>query len=443
MGRAPSGQQSERASSSWAERRASDAPTRRCSALRACAPPVSPIPLAFADSREPSDTSRRLASQDGGSFVACSGLPKRSPARAWGITRYGFSSPPDLSARTRYGFSSAAPRTSQRAPRPNSRRLLHLSARPRPTSQQPSQRPAQPRHAPVGACSSCDDRRSEPDRRASIFLLGRAPSGQQSERASSSWAERRADNRASEHLPLGPSAERVMPPLVGARRFAPARRRSPPNACSGCQSAALRVRGGDNGTRYGFRSVCCHDLPGRAHSKRATTSQLASAQPRNNSKLAPAPTPNHLSARPRPASQQPPSSTPRQLPTTSPLAPPSLATTSVGDGSSVDDRRSEPRRRASIWNSWAERRADKHCPARAWGRQWNALRIPQRLLPRPPRSSPFQARNHLSARPRPASQQPPSSPPRQLPTTSPLAPAQPRNNLGRRRFLRRRPAQRA
>jgi len=51
-------------------------------------------------------------------------------------------------------------------------------------------------------------------------------------------------------------AEMRMPPRVGARRYAPARRRSPPDACSGCQSAALRVRGGDSPSAGGAEVEC-------------------------------------------------------------------------------------------------------------------------------------------------------------------------------------------
>ncbi len=217
----------------------------------------------------------------------------------------------------RYGFSSICCTDLTAHPRPASPRPLSA---PPPNLATTSQRaPAQPRHD-----LSARPRPTSPrPRSATVPPSTTGAASLMGERASSSRAERRADKQrpaqrapwASEHLPLGPSAERVLPPRVGA-----ARRRSPPNACSGCQSAALRVRGGDTGDR---------------------------------------------------------------------------ATDSVAHAATASG------------------------------------------------SSPFQARNHLSARFRPAPQRPPSSPPPNLATTSKLAPAQPRNNHGRRRFLRRRPAQRA
>ncbi len=182
-----------------------------------------------------------------------------------------------------------------------------LSARPRPTSQQP--RSAHVPHATTGAAS----------------LIG--------ERASSSWAERRASAAPTRRCsalracapPVSPCSPRVRGRPRTQRHFSPtcfARRRKLRRcACSGCQSAALRVRGGDKPVRS-----CATDS------------------------IAPPP---NLSARPRPASPRPPSS------------------------------------------------------------------------------------------PRPTSPRPPSSPPPSLATTSKLAPAQPRDDLGRRMFLMRRPAQRA
>ncbi len=224
---------------------------------------------------------------------------KHSPARAWGDKE-----------RATDSVASAAT-TSRVEPVPSSQQPLtapppslanDLSARPRPASQRP----------PVGGGSSVDDRRSEP--LASEHLLsGRAPSGKHS--PARAWGRHRRpcygfSSACCDGLPV----DRVQPrhhlgrrmflmrrpaqSLIGEREHlellgrAPSectpssaltRRRSPPNACSGCQSAALRVRGGDKGTRYGFRSVCCPRPPGSSP-----------FQARNN-----------LSPRHRPASQRP------------------------------------------------------------------------------------------------------------------------------------------
>ncbi len=136
--------------------------------------------------------------------------------------------------------------------------------------------------------------------------------------------------------------------------------------------------------------------PGRAHSKRVTTSQVAPVQPRN-----------HLPARPRPTSQ-PPLRSP----------PPNLAATTVGDGSSVADRRSEPHRRASIFLS-GRAPSGQTLPCACVG-ETNELRYGFRSIGchDPPSSSPLQAENDLSARPRPTSPRPLSSTPPNLATTS-------------------------
>ncbi len=75
----------------------------------------------------------------------------------------------------------------------------------------------------------------------------------------SSWAERRADKHsASAHQgALGPSAERVMPPLVGA--CAPP---VSPRFMLGLRSAALRVNGGDRVIRYGNNSAAAAAISG-------------------------------------------------------------------------------------------------------------------------------------------------------------------------------------
>ncbi len=104
------------------------------------------------------------------------GLPKRSPARAWGRQ----ARPPKSSPfQARSNLSARPPpspaTTSQLAPAqpPSS----PLSATPSSLATPLSSPPPSLATTSVGACSSCDDRRSEPYRRASIFLSGRAPSG--------------------------------------------------------------------------------------------------------------------------------------------------------------------------------------------------------------------------------------------------------------------------
>ncbi len=260
--------------------------------------------------------------------------------------------------------------------------------------------------------------------------------------------------------PVSPCSPRVRGRPRTQRHFSPtcfARRRKLRRcACSGCQSAASPARAWGRQARaivrYGFSSappptsqlsplLFATTLSATPPSL-ATTSQRDPAQPRHHfsatppslattSQVAPAQPRNHLSGRPRPTSQPP-------RPATVPPSP-------TGAASLIGERASD---------SWAERRADKHCPARAWGRPARAIvrygfsSAPPNLSAQPApirddsQRDPAQPRHHLSARPRPASPRPLSDPaqlattlsatPPSLAITSQRDPAQPRHDLSAR-----------
>ncbi len=216
------------------------------------------IPLAVADGREPSDTSRRLASQDGGSLsLRMLGLPKGSVLRGrggdspQGSCATDSAPPPTLPPPQRAPPSLAT--TSKLAP---AQPRHDLQARPRPASRRP--RSAHVPHATTGAAS----------------LIG--------ERASDSRAERRAS--------AAPTRRRCAPPV--SQTHAP-----------GCQSAACACVGETRERATDSHGVFRHDLPGRSipspHPPPAPP-----AQPRPDLKFAPRP----ARAQPRSATV-PPSTT--------------------------------------------------------------------------------------------------------------------------------------
>ncbi len=201
----------------------------------------------------------------------------------------------------------------------------------------------------VGACSSRPGAASLVGEREHL-VLGRAPSGKKRP------AQRAL--QASEHLePLGRA------PSEDAHSSALTRRRSPPvpPRCGRPRTQrhfADLLRKTAEASSLRMLAAKAQPLRVRGETRERATISVAPAattcpgsdraQPRNN------PT-----ARPRPASPPPLSSSTPSLATSCKLAPAQPGTTTVGACSSCDDRRSEPYRRASIWNSWAERRAEK------------------------------------------------------------------------------------
>ncbi len=208
------------------------------------------VVLAFAGSREPSDTSRRLASQDGGSFVA---LSSRSRAAA---TQRHFT--PTCFARRRKLRRVVLAFAGSREPSDTSRRLasqdggsfVALSSRSRAAAN------------PATLHADLLRKTAETRRVVLAFAGSREPSDTSRRLASQDGGSRsrcprvRGQPRTQRHFTPTCFARRrklrrVVLAFAGSREPSDTSRRLASQdggsfvaACSGCQSAALRVNGG-------------------------------------------------------------------------------------------------------------------------------------------------------------------------------------------------------